>query len=124
MTDKLQVKEHLRNPSLYQPVTESSLSGEWKRKLFYQYTLHQQLNNALQEKNLFLKWFVCIGVPVICITFAFAVYFGFIQPENWFNKITGIAGLDITSIDLKETLIFVAIVNGLILFVRKREILL
>jgi len=60
MTYKLQVKEHLRNGALYQPMTEPSLGEEWKRQLFFQHFMHRQLKAALQERKRFHKGFICI----------------------------------------------------------------
>lgn len=124
MTYKLQVKEHLKNDVLYHPLDKPSLSGDWKRKLFYQHTLHQQLKYALQEKNPILKMFVCISVPIICISLAFAAYFGIIHPEHWFENIVPILQFNVPPIGLKEIIVFVAIVNGLTLLIRKRTFLL
>jgi hypothetical protein len=120
MTDKLQVKEHLRNEALYRPLSEPSLGREWKRRLFYQHTLHRQLKAALWERPHLLKRFVCIGVPIICIALVFASYFGFIQPEHWFESIIPVVSLDVPPIGLKEALAFVAIVNALTFIIRKR----
>jgi hypothetical protein len=124
MTDKMQVEEHLRNGALYRPVSESSLSGEWKRKLFYQHALHQQLKNALQEGDPLPKWFFCIGVPIICVTLAVVTYFGFAHPEHWYESIVPIVNFDFLNIGLNEVLVFVATVNGLTLLVRRRAFLL
>ena len=130
MTDKLQVREHLRNGVLYRPLSEPSPGGEWKRRLFYQHTLHKQLKAAFLERPLLLKQFVCIGVPVICIALVFASYFGLINPERWFENIVSLLAffqnivpllsLDVHPIGLKEVLVFVAIVNALTLIIRKR----
>ena len=124
MTEKLQVKEHLRNDALYRPLTESSLGGEWKRRLFHRHALNQQLKAALLERSRLPKRFIRIGVPILCTAFAFAVYFGWIHPEHWHEYIVPVVNLDIPPIGLKETLIFVAIVNGLTLLIRKRAYLL
>ena len=140
MTDKLQVREHLRNEALYRPLSKPSLDGEWKRRLFYQYTLNEQLKAALWERPHLLKQFVCIGVPIICIAFVFTSYFGFIHPERWFEnivpllssfeksiplltfyeKIVPLLSLDVPPIGLIEVLVFVAIVNALTFIIRKR----
>ncbi len=140
MTDKLQIKEHLRNETLYRPLSERSLSEEWKRRLFYQHTLHQQLKAALWERPHLLKQFVCIGVPILCIALLVASYFEFIHPERWiesivpalsffekivplltfFENIVALPSLDVPPIGLLEVLVFVAIVNALTFIVRKR----
>jgi hypothetical protein len=120
MTDKLQVKEHLRNGALYRPVAEPSPGAEWKRRLFYQHTSHQQLKAALQERPRLLKRFICIGIPILCITLAFAVYIGFVHPESWFKNLVPVVHFDVPPMGLKETLIFIAVANGLTLFIRKR----
>lgn len=122
--NKLQVKEHLRNGALYHPVTGSSLNQEWKRRLIRQYTMNKQLNSALQERNGFLKLLICIGVPVMCLLLAFAAYFGFLQPGHWLEKIVSVADFDIPPIGLKEIFLFIALVNGLTLMIKKRVFLL
>ena len=119
--DKMQVKEHLRNGTLYQPVTESSLNQEWKRRLIRQYILYNQLNAALQERNGFLNPLVYIGVPVTCLLVVFAAYLGFIQPEQWLEKIVSAAYFDIPPIGFKETFVFAAVVDCLTLLIWKRE---
>ena len=140
MTDKLLVKEHLRNEALYRPLSEPSLSEEWKRRLFYQHTLHKQLKAALWERPHFLMQFVRIGVPIICIALVFTSYFGLFHPERWFESIVPLLSafksivprlslfdnivprlsLDVPPIGLIEVLVFVAIVNALTFIVRKR----
>jgi len=120
MTHKLQVKEHLRNGALYQSLPETSPSGEWKRRLFDQHTMHSQLKAALQDKPRLLKRFFCIGIPVICITLVFAAYFGFIHTEHWYENIVQVINYDIPPMGLKEVFIFIAVVNGLTFFVKKR----
>jgi len=120
MMNKLQVKEHLRNGALYQPATEFSLSEEWKRRLFCQYTMHKQLKAALRERTGVLKPLVYIGVPVTCILLVFASYFGFLQPGQWLDKIVLAADFDVPPIGLKEIFVFAAMVNGLTLLIRKR----
>lgn len=119
--NKLQVKEHLRNGALYQPVTESYLNQEWKRRLIRQYTLNHQLNAVLQERNGFLKPLVYIGVPVTCLLAVFATYVGLIQPEQWLEKIVSVAYFDIPPIGFKETFVFAAVVDCLTLLIWKRE---
>jgi hypothetical protein len=140
MTDKLQVKEHLRNETLYRPLFNPSPGMEWKRRLFYQHTLHRQLKAALWERPRLFKPFVCIGIPVICIVFVIVSYFEFIHPEYWngnivpalsfcekivplltfFENIVALPSLDVPPIGLLEVLVFVAIVNALTFIVRKR----
>lgn len=130
MTDKLLVKEHLRNEALYRPLSEPSLNEEWKRRLFYQHTLNEQLKAALRERPYFLMQFVLIGIPIICIALVFASYFGFIHLENWFENIVPLftffenivelPSIDVPPIGLIEVLVFVAIVNALTFIVRKR----
>ena len=122
MTHELQVKEHLRNGALYRPLSEPSPDGKWKRRVFRQLMLRQQLKAALEEK--LSKKLVRIGVPVLCSAFAFAVYFGWIHPAGWFGALAAnMNNLNIPPVGLKEALIYVAIVNGLTLLVRKRSLL-
>lgn len=123
MTHKLQVKEHLRNGALYQPVTEPSLGEEWKRQLFFQHFMHRQLKAALQERKRFHKGFICIGIPILCVLFIFAAYFGYIYPEHWFENIALVVNFYIPQIGLKEILVFIGIVNGLTFFIKKRVFL-
>ncbi len=120
MTDKLPVKEHLRNASLYRPVTEPSLIGNWKERLLRQYNMSKQINDALNVRIGMLKRFVYIGVPIACILFALTVYFGFIQPGDWLENTVSAIDWNIPPIGLKEVFIFVAAVNGLTFLVRKR----
>ncbi len=120
MTDKLQVKEHLRNNALYRPVDEPSPGEEWKRRLFRRYAKRQQLQDALRERSRLSKGFVCIGVPVLGIILAFALYFGWIPTEHWLEGVVPAVNFDIPPIGLQEALIFAAIVNSLTLLVRKR----
>lgn len=122
MTHELQVKEHLRNGALYQPLSEPSLSGEWKRRLFRQRMLRQQLKAALEERPRLLKKFVRIGAPVLCIAFTFAVYFGLINPAGWSETLVAdISNFDVPPVGWKEALLYAAAVNGLTLLVRKRS---
>jgi hypothetical protein len=121
MTDKLPVKEHLRNAALYRPAAESSPSREWKHRLLRQYDMSRQINNLLKTRTGTLQWFVCIGVPVACTVLAFAVYFGYMQPEDWVINIPAIEDWPLPRIGLKETLIFIAAVNVLTFLVRKRD---
>jgi len=122
---KLQVKEHLRNGALYQSVTESSLSEEWKRRLFCQYNMHKQLKAALRERTGVLKPLIYIGVPVTCILLVFAAYFGFLTLGQWFEDIIStIELLKVPPIGLKEIFIFAAVVNGLTFLIRERRFFL
>jgi hypothetical protein len=120
MTDKLPVIEHLRNAALYRSVAESSHGREWKHRLFLQYDMSRQINIALKTRTGMLKWFVCIGVPIACIVLAFAVYFGYIQPEDWVMNIPKIEEWNIPPVGLKEVFIIIAAVNGLTFLIRKR----
>ena len=124
MTDKLQVKEHLRNGALYRPLSDPSLGGEWKRRLLYQHALNQQLKAALWESPHLLRQFICIGVPIVCIALAMASYFGLIHPKGWAEIIVPDAIYNVPPIGLKEVFVFIALVNGLTLLVRKRAFLL
>jgi hypothetical protein len=118
MAHKLPVKEHLRNSALYRPVSEPLPGEEWKRRLSYQRSVNRELKAALQERNHLYKLFVYIGVPIACI--AFAVYSGLLNPANWFENIVPIVKFDLPPIGLKETLVFIAVVNGLTFLTRKR----
>ncbi len=120
MTDKLPVKEHLRNASLYRPVIESSPRMEWKHPLLRQYNMSRQISNALRTRTGIQKQFVCIGVPIACIVLAFSFYFGLIQPGDWIESMGSIKDWSIPPIGLKEVLIFIAAVNGLTFLIRKR----
>jgi hypothetical protein len=120
MEHQLPVKEHLRNSALYRPVSEPLLSEEWKRRLFYQHSINRQLKTALQERNHIFKFFVYIGVPIACMAFAFAVYSGLLNPATWFENVVSIVNFDIPPIGLKETLVFIAVVNGVTFLTRKR----
>ncbi|MBN2318240.1 MAG: hypothetical protein JXR49_04150 [Acidobacteria bacterium] len=123
MTDKLPVKEHLRNAALYRPVTASSPGREWKNQLLLQYSMSRQINRALRTRTGMLKWYVCIGVPFICILLVFAAYFGFINPVDWIESIGSIKDWNIPPIGLKETFIFIAAVNGLTFLIQKRDLI-
>ena len=120
MTDKLPVKEHLRNSALYQPATEPSIGEEWRHQLLRQYNTSRQINAALKIRTGMLKWSICIGVPVVLTLFVCTIYFGFIQPGDWIEKIGPIEDWNIPPIGLKEVLIFVVAVNGLTFLTRKR----
>jgi len=120
MTDKLPVKEHLCNAALYRPVTESSPVRDWKHRLLRQYNMSRQISNALKTGTVMQRWFVCIGVPIGCIVLAFAVYFGWIQPGDWIERVGTILDWKIPPIGLKEVCIFIAAVNGLTFLIRKR----
>jgi hypothetical protein len=124
MTNRLQVKDHLRNGALYWPAAEPSPGGEWKRRLFRQHALCQQLQDALREKSRLPKLLVCIGVPVLCIAFAVVAYLELIHPEHWFDIIVPVVNFEMPPIGLKECLILIVIINGLTLLIRKRAYLL
>ena len=124
MANELQVKDHLRNQTLYQPVAEHSLSEEWKRKLLYQRTFQRQLKAALRERYSLFNLFFCISMPLICFTLAFAVAFGFMQPENWLENIVRIINLHVPPFGLKEAFLFIIVVNGLTLLIRRRAFFL
>jgi hypothetical protein len=120
MTDKLPVKEHLRNATLYRPAAESSLVRDWKHRLLRQYNMSRQISNALKTGTGMQRWFVCIGVPISCIVLAFAVYFGWIRPGDWIESVGMRLDWKVPPIGLKEVCIFIAAVNGLTFLVRKR----
>ena len=121
MTHKLQVKEHLRNSALYQSGAETSPSVGWKRRLFYRHSLNQQLGAALHERPRLFRRYICIGVPALAIAFAFAAYLGYIHPDFWFENIGRIVEVDIPPIGLKESLIFIALINGWTFFLLKKR---
>ena len=121
MTYKIQVKEHLRNQSLYKSTEESTLSGEWKQKLLQQYALQQQLKNALNERHFSFKDYFYLGAFIICFAFGIATYLGFINPVHWVDNIDQITKFNIPPISLKEIIIFVLIINGLTFMIRKRS---
>jgi hypothetical protein len=54
----------------------------------------------------------------------FTWYFGFIQPERWFENIIPVLRFDVPPIGLKEVFLFVAIVNGFTFIIRKRAFVL
>jgi hypothetical protein len=120
MTHKLPVKEHLRNAALYRPLTEPSPGTEWKRRLLRQYSMHKQLNHALDVKTGILRLPVCIVVPIACLFLVFAAYFGFLPLGQWFENIISTDVLNIPPIGLKEIFVFAAMVNGLTFLIRKR----
>jgi len=120
MADRLPVKKHLRNGALYQSPMEPLPGGEWKRRLFHQYSIHRQLIVLLQERISLLKWFVCAGIPSACIALVFAAYFGFIHPGDWLEKVIQTMNFDIPVIGMQEALILIAIINGWVLFTRRR----
>ncbi|MEJ2247384.1 MAG: hypothetical protein P8Y80_15110, partial [Acidobacteriota bacterium] len=45
---------------------------------------------------------------------------GLLNPANWFENIVPIVKFDLPPIGLKETLVFIAVVNGLTFLTRKR----
>lgn len=124
MANELQVKDHLRSQILYRPVAEHSLSEGWKRKLLYRHAFQQQLTKALQERHSSFRLFFCISIPLICLTLAFAVCFGLVHPEHWFESIVRIINLHVPPIGLKETFLFIIVVNGLTLLIRRRAFFL
>lgn len=121
MTDKLHVKEHLLNQDLYKPAGESYINTEWKTRLFREYAIRQELKNALMERPPLYKWVIYLCAVIICLTFAFVTYLGFIDPVHWFDNIGRIFNFNIPSIGLKETLVFVILINVLTLMIRKRS---
>ncbi len=120
MTNKLPVKEHLRDAALYRPLTEPLTGTEWKRRLLRQYSMHKQLNHALHVKRGILRLPVCIVVPITCLFLVFAAYFGFLPLGQWFESIISIDVLNVPPIGLKEIFVFAAVVNGLTFLIRKR----
>ena len=120
MTDKLPVKEHLRNAALYQPAAEFSPGREWKHRLLRHYNMSMQINDTLYARTGMFKWLVYVGVPVVCVLLAFSVYFGFIPPGDWFENISSIKDWNIPPISLKEIFLFAAAVNGLTFLIRKQ----
>lgn len=120
MTHELSVKEHLRNSMVYQPASVPVPGKEWKRRLLCRYSLNRQIKTALQERKRLIKWFVYVGVPVLCIAFSFTVYFELPPMENWIRNIEPILNFEIPPIGLKEVLIFIAAVNVLTFLSRKR----
>jgi hypothetical protein len=123
MTYELQVKEHLRNGALYRPLSEPLLSSEWKHRLFRQRMLRQQLEAALEERPRLFNKFVRVGTPVLCVAFTFAVFFGLINPAGWSETLVVEINNHVPFVGLKETFLFIAVVNGLTLLVRKRSLL-
>ena len=82
--------------------------------------MSRQINDALQTRTGLSKWLVFISVPVVCKILAFAVYFGFMPPGIWIERIGSIKDLKIPPIGLREVFVFIAAVNGLTLLIRKR----
>jgi len=125
MTNKLPVKEHLRNAALYWPLTESLPGREWKSRLLSQYSMQKQLNDALLAKNGIFKIPVSIAVPIACLFFVFSAYFGFLPLGQWFEDIIStIDLLKVPPIGLKEIFIFAVVVNGLTFLIRERRFFL
>ncbi len=125
MTNRLPVKEHLRNADLYRTFNEPSPGMEWKGRLLRQYSMDKQLNDALHLKNGNLKLPVCIAVPIACLFFVFNAYFGFLPLGQWFeNIISSIDALKIPPIGLKEIFVFAALVNGLTFLIKERRFFL
>lgn len=121
MTHNLQVKEHLRNKYLYESGEKTTLSGEWKHKLFKQFALQQQLKNALNETPSSFGAFYLPGAVFICFVLAISAILGFISPEHWFDNVGQLVIFDVPSLGLKEVLIFVIALNGLTFIIRKRS---
>lgn len=121
MTNKLPVKEHLRNAVLYQPLALPSHGSEWKRRLFARYRLRKQLNDALYTKFNILQLTVCIVVPVVCLLVVFASYFGFLHLGHWFENIEFKSVMSLSKIGLKEILVFAAVVNLVTFLIMKRK---
>ena len=125
MTNKLPVKEHLRNAALYRPLTEPSAGREWKTRLLRQYSMDKQLNDALHAKNDIFKLPVCIAVPIVCLFLVFSAYLGFLPLGQWFKDIMiSIDILKVPPIGLKEIFVFAALVNGLTFLIKKRTFFL
>jgi TRAP-type uncharacterized transport system fused permease subunit len=125
MTNKLPVKEHLRNAALYRPLNESSPGTEWKHRLLRQYSMGKQLDNALHAKNGIFNLPVCIVVPIACLLIVFSAYIGFLPLGQWFEDIIiSIDNLNVPRIGLKEIFIFAAVVNGLTFLIRERKFFL
>ena len=121
MTKNLPVKEHLRNAALYRTLNEPLHSGEWKRRLFNQYNMQKQLNDAMHLKTGIFKLPVCVVVPIVCLSLVFTVYFGFLPLGQWFENMI-IGDLNILPIGLREIFIFDAVVNGLTFLSMKRRL--
>jgi TRAP-type uncharacterized transport system fused permease subunit len=125
MTDKMPVKEHLRDAALYRTFTEPSPGMEWKSRLLRQYSMQKQLNDVLLAKNGIFKIPLSIAVPVTCLFFVFAAYFGFLPLGQWFEyTISLIDALKIPPIGLKEIFVFAALVNGLTFLIKERRFFL
>jgi hypothetical protein len=118
--NKLPVIEHLRNSELYMPTSAPLLSKHWKRRLICQYDMNSQLKAALGERTRYVKWFVCISMPILCILLVSIAHFGFLHPEHWFKGIASITIFGGSSIGLKEILIFSALMSGLTFLVKGR----
>ena len=122
MTDKLQVKEHLRNGALYQPLKDSSLREDWKSRLFRQYSMQKHLKLLLAERAGFFRRPLNFVPSIAFVLLAFAVYFGFLQPGQWLETLASITDYEFPPIGLKETLVFIGIMNGWTFFVLKKRI--
>ena len=122
MTNKLPVKEHLRNAALYQSLKESSPGSEWKRRLLNQFSMRKQLDDALRSKVSILELTVCIVVPIVSLFLVFTSYFGLLPLGQWFKDIILKNVLNLPPISLKEILIFVAAVNSLTFLIMKRKL--
>jgi hypothetical protein len=120
MTDTRPVQEHLRNSALYQPPMAATPGAEWKHRLYRQYFIGRQLTVLLQERIHLLKWFIYISIPVVCIALVFAAYFGFIHPGELFGSMLAYKKWNIPPVGLKEVFLLIAIVNGWVLYTRRR----
>ena len=120
MTDKLPVKEHLKNGALYCPSIESFPHMGWKQRLFCQYITSRQIKEALRTRSGISKWFIWIGVPLACILLMFAVYFEFLPLDQWRGILNSIENWNLPPIGLKEVFIFIVAVNGLTFLIRKK----
>ena len=121
MTQKLPLKEHLRNAALYQPLNVTPQSSEWKRRLINRYILDKQLNDATYSKISIIKMPLCITVPAVCLILVFASYFGVLPIGQWYENIILKNLLKVPPIGLKEILVLASVVNGLTFLVMKRK---
>ena len=120
MTHKPQVREHLRNGALYGPASGPSPGGEWKRRLFRQRSMRNQLEAALRERHRSFKWLLYVGIPVTCVVLVSALYLGFLPLIPRIENMVPLADFHVPPIGLKEVLVFIAIVNGLTLLIKRR----
>ncbi len=120
MTDRLQIKDHLRNEALYQSGAESSLGVEWKQRLIRRLMFNRQLAAALRERQSLFKPFVWMSIPLLSVFFSLASYLGYIHPERWHEDMAPALSAVATSVNPMEVLLLVAIVNGLAFLWHKR----